>query len=241
MKYYLVAILSLGILGGLCAPLRAQTAVDERLLYVPAALLAAGIYVETAPGNAFFSKRQLHHHFTGGHHENDWDDYAQFVPLGAAVILPAFLEDTGIRSTYPQLIRRAVVSEALMLGITSGVKGLADKDRPNGAAQSFPSGHTAQAFLGAQILYLEYRDTNKWLAYAGYPVAAFVAAERIINDEHWVSDVLVGAAVGMLVPTAVYWAADKMQLRKREKQTYAWALSPIYTRYDKGLRVSVRF
>lgn len=157
------------------------------------------------------------------------------------MILPAFLEDTGIRSTYPQLIRRAVVSEALMLGITSGVKGLADKDRPNGAAQSFPSGHTAQAFLGAQILYLEYRDTNKWLAYAGYPVAAFVAAERIINDEHWVSDVLVGAAVGMLVPTAVYWAADKMQLRKREKQTYAWALSPIYTRYDKGLRVSVRF
>lgn len=131
MKYYLVAILSLGILGGLCAPLRAQTAVDGRLLYVPAALLAAGIYVETAPGNAFFSKRQLHHHFTGGHHENDWDDYAQFVPLGAAV--------------------------------------------------------------------------------------------------------------GMLVPTAVYWAADKMHLRKREKQAYAWALSPIYTRYDKGLRVSVRF
>ena len=70
--------------------------------------------------------------------------------------------------------------------------------------QSFPSGHTSYAFLGASflsaVLVFDYSD-EPWMPFAvagSYVLASAVAAGRIASGEHFFTDVLAGAAVGSL-------------------------------------------
>lgn len=66
--------------------------------------------------------------------------------------------------------------------------------------QSFPSGHTSAAFAVAAALTSEAgsrRPADQWwmgtLLYSG---AALVGVSRMYNNEHWATDVVVGAALG---------------------------------------------
>jgi len=69
--------------------------------------------------------------------------------------------------------------------------------RPNGGRHSFPSGHTATAFVSAGFLLRHYG--LRW----GIPVsllAAFVGFSRIDSRSHYLRDVLAGALLGL------FWA-----------------------------------
>ncbi len=66
--------------------------------------------------------------------------------------------------------------------------------RPNGDLYSFPSGHTANAFALAMLLYLE--DKRYWPMFI---LAAIIGLSRIVLGEHYLSDVLFGAFFGMLI------------------------------------------
>ena len=78
-------------------------------------------------------------------------------------------------------------------------------DRPiPGSENSMPSGHTAQAFLSATILDMEYRDTSPWISVGGYAVATTTGILRMVNNQHWISDVLIGAGIGIFSVKAVY-------------------------------------
>jgi len=220
-----------------------KSPLNKELFYAPAGLLTLGLVIETAPSNVIYSKYELQRRLTEGDRENKWDDYAQFLPMAGAIVIPSFLRDTETRSSLPVIVSNTVFSEALMLGTVSALKSVTNKTRPNGSSKSFPSGHTAQSFMGAQILYLEYRDSNKWIAYGGYPVAAFVAAERVDNDFHWTSDVLVGAAIGIAVPNLVYWLSEKaiLETDKGFWSRHSLTLAPSYSRESKGLNVGISF
>ncbi|MEN8375567.1 MAG: phosphatase PAP2 family protein [Gemmatimonadota bacterium] len=65
---------------------------------------------------------------------------------------------------------------------------------------SFPSGHTATAFAVAATLTEEAKHhwpgQQKWIGPLLYAAATFVGASRMLDDKHWSSDVLMGAAVG---------------------------------------------
>ena len=61
--------------------------------------------------------------------------------------------------------------------------------------KSFPSGHTATAFLGAELVREEYG--NAWGAGA-YLIATGIGLQRIHADRHYAHDVLAGAAIGFL-------------------------------------------
>ena len=83
------------------------------------------------------------------------------------------------------------------------------KERPdNSAHNSFPSGHTFTAFVGAEIIRREFGKEYPWLAVAGYTVATLVGLMRIHNNRHWAGDVLAGAGLGILSTTLVYWTLD---------------------------------
>lgn len=72
-------------------------------------------------------------------------------------------------------------------------------ERPgNGGFTSFPSGHTATAFVGAHLLMKEYLDVSPWIGISGYTLAAGVGVMRMINRKHWISDVVTGAGIGIL-------------------------------------------
>lgn len=78
---------------------------------------------------------------------------------------------------------------------TYGLKYSVNERRPNGGAQSFPSGHTAMAFMGAEFIRKEYGwawGIPAWLA------AGYVGWTRIESGNHWTRDVVAGAAIGVL-------------------------------------------
>lgn len=79
--------------------------------------------------------------------------------------------------------------------MTYGLKFAVDEERPNGEDGSFPSGHTAITFAGAEFIRKEYGWG--WGAPA-YAAASFVGWSRVATDDHWWHDVLAGAAIGVL-------------------------------------------
>ena len=69
--------------------------------------------------------------------------------------------------------------------------------------QSFPSGHTINAFAFASTLT---RETQFWWPHAAFYIgtvfyggATLMGVSRIYNNQHWASDVLGGAAIGTLI------------------------------------------
>jgi undecaprenyl-diphosphatase len=67
---------------------------------------------------------------------------------------------------------------------------------------SFPSGHALNAFAIGSVIALAF-------PIAAAPILALagsVAASRVVLGLHWVSDVLVGAFVGLLIGTSVWLA-----------------------------------
>jgi len=84
-------------------------------------------------------------------------------------------------------------AQILAQSITQGTKKIARRDRPTGECCSFPSGHAASAFAAAAVLerHLGYRGSLPFFAGALY-----VGASRLVDNRHFLSDVMFGAAVG---------------------------------------------
>lgn len=64
---------------------------------------------------------------------------------------------------------------------------------------SFPSGHTTSAFAAAAVFRQAYRDEHRWVPITFYSFAAVAAAGRMLQGEHWFSDVVAGALIGQVV------------------------------------------
>ena len=63
---------------------------------------------------------------------------------------------------------------------------------------SFPSGHTAHAFALATVLSRRFGSSHRWVPYMTYGLASTTAVSRVLERKHWATDVLAGAAVGIL-------------------------------------------
>lgn len=124
------------------------------------------------------------------------------------------------------LARAHVVSQA----ITQGIKVAAARRRPDGTSLSFPSGHSAAAFASAAVLQTHFG----WKAgVPAYGVAAYVAASRLSENRHYLSDVIFGATVGIMSARAVTIGHGRAR----------FALVPVATASGAGIaltRVSVR-
>ena len=69
------------------------------------------------------------------------------------------------------------------------------KDLPKSAYDAFPSGHTIAAWSVATVIARQYRDI-KWIPPLCYLLATGVGLSRITEDTHWLSDVILGGALG---------------------------------------------
>ena len=113
----------------------------------------------------------------------------------------------GVESRNDRINTLLIIAkgEAIMLASTFAVKYISKETRPDGSDNlSFPSGHTAQAFLAASIVHTEFRDKSQWYGVGAYTIATSVAALRMINDKHWQSDVVAGAGFGILSAHLAY-------------------------------------
>ena len=102
-----------------------------------------------------------------------------------------------VASLGRDLVRAQVVTVA----ITFGVKTAVGRERPDGSSQtSFPSGHTSGTFATATVLQRRYG----WkVGIPAYAVAGYVAGSRLNEARHYLSDVIFGAAIGIMVGRTV--------------------------------------
>jgi membrane-associated phospholipid phosphatase len=81
--------------------------------------------------------------------------------------------------------------------MVQGLKAVVDERRPDGSDfDAFPSGHAARAFLGAELLRQEFRESSPWIGVAGYAVAATTGYLRVRHERHYAHDVVAGAVIG---------------------------------------------
>ena len=102
-----------------------------------------------------------------------------------------------MRDLGAQLTRTLALTQ-----ITVGPLKLAtQRRRPDGTNRfSFPSGHTANAFAAARLVQRRYGNR---VAFPLYAVGGFTAAGRVAGTRHYVSDVIAGATVGLIVGSSV--------------------------------------
>lgn len=175
----------------------------KRLVAVPLFLTAAGLY--SMSDNDVISK------FGVQEERNEWmpafrhnaDDYLQFAPIAMVY----GLNIAGVKGRNDFANRTAILlkTELLVGALTYSLKRITAVPRPDtGQPTSFPSGHTAQAFAAATFMAKEYGDQSIWYNIGAYTIATGVGAMRMMNNRHWVSDVLVGAGIGILSTNLVY-------------------------------------
>lgn len=81
----------------------------------------------------------------------------------------------------------------------------------SGTNLCFPSGHAALAFAtAAAVAMLWPKSPWRWLAYA---IACIVAAERVAENAHWLSDTVAAAALGVGGGYLIHWALTKLLQR----------------------------
>ena len=174
-----------------------------RAVIIPAVLIGYG--ASTINGHGFYSSydAQKDIYRTFGTYRNRIDDYLQFAPyLEIGGLLLAGVESRDDRINLSLIVLK---SELIMLSSVYMVKILTGVHRPNSSNRhSFPSGHTAQAFLAASIVHTEFRDKSQWYGIGAYTIATGVGAFRMINNKHWQSDVFAGAGFGILSAHLAY-------------------------------------
>ncbi len=131
------------------------------------------------------------------------EDYLQY-----ALIAEMYLFDAaGFKhqnSVFDQT-KYLAISQLVSCGLVHLMKSTTNVKRPTGDDQSFPSGHTTAAFVDATVLYHEFKDTEPIIAYSGYLFAISTGILRMTNNAHWLTDVLVGAGLGILTTNLVYY------------------------------------
>lgn len=174
-----------------------------RITYIGVPLFAAGILIK-GPDRRFYDMRnsyipKFHHTF---------DNYLQYAPAFAMVGLKA----AGVegRNSWGRMLVSDAFSAGLMAIAVNSIKYTAKAKRPHGNSHnSFPSGHTATAFMTATMLHKEYGLTRSpWYSIGGYTVATTTAVMRIMNNRHWLSDILAGAGIGIVSTELGYYLAD---------------------------------
>lgn len=170
--------------------------------YIGVPLIAAGL-IEKSENKHF---RSLRNGFMPTF-RNHIDDYAQYSPAAVMLVLKA----AGVpsRSSWGKMLTADAFTIALVTAVTRAIKPIAKEERPDGSNNhSFPSGHTATAFMCATMLQKEYGHLSPWVGFGGYTVATGIGVMRMMNNKHWMSDILAGAGMGILGTEFGYWLAD---------------------------------
>ncbi|MCR5680702.1 MAG: phosphatase PAP2 family protein [Prevotella sp.] len=181
----------------------------DDLTFVGVPLFVAGI-IAKAEKNSFRQNSDNTHANTRliPNFKSSIDDYTQY--FGPVTTVGLKLAGYEGRSDWPRLLASAAMSYGLMAALVNGIKYTASEMRPDGStANSWPSGHTATSFVGATLLHKEYGLTRSpWFSVAGYGVATATGVMRILNNRHWISDVLSGAGIGIMSTELGYAICD---------------------------------
>ena len=134
------------------------------------------------------------------HFGQGWRDALSFVGSPAThFVLGGLWYAAGIvkqdEKTYE--VGRTLIDALAITGATTlAIKYASGRDSPNGEEYAFPSGHTSSTVTFAAVMHNAY---GPWVGIPLYGLSALVGIERLDDQEHWLSDVVFGAALGLVV------------------------------------------
>ena len=135
--------------------------------------------------------------------------YIRFAPVALPWVMKAFGSPT--RSSWGRMAVSQGLSAAIMIASVEGLKHSVSSLRPDGSdKRSFPSGHTAIAFMGATMTAHELAPRSPLYALGAFALASAVAAERVLDGHHYPTDVVAGAGLGILSTEIGYWIGDRI-------------------------------
>ena len=198
----------------------------QRAVAIPILLTGAGLYSLT--DNDWFSKYEVKEERgeLTPHFRHHLDDYIQFAPVVAVYGLNL----AGVKGKNDFANRTALLlkSEVMVAALTFSLKKITAVPRPDtGQPTSFPSGHTAQAFAAATFMAKEYGHRSIWYSIGAYTLATGVGTMRVLNNRHWLSDVLVGAGIGIFSTNMAY-LTHQYKWGKKKHTTGQTVIVPSY-------------
>ena len=211
-------------------------------LTAPALLVGYGFlslgnpeFLETNEG----FQRVISDQFTNFH--SGVDNYTRYVPLAAVYGLNL----AGVKGQH-NLVNLSLIfalSSLLNNTLTKNLKQISKERRPDfPSLDAFPSQHTSTAFANAELLRLEYKNQSGWYGVGGYSFAVATGVLRMLNNRHWLSDVMAGAGVGILSTRLAYiiypWLRENISLPHSGKENIL--LAPVYQDGSYGLSLGLK-
>ena len=150
--------------------------------------------------------------------------YPVTIGIQGGLLAYDYFRSDSIKAITPKIIAHRLI----VIAFTEGMKYAFNRQRPyvkypdliNGhetseTGMSFPSAHTALAFNTAAIVSIRY---HKWyVTVPAYMWATSVGYSRLYLGEHYPSDVLVGAAVGVGSAYLSEWLNKKIIQKKQPR------------------------
>jgi hypothetical protein len=168
------------------------------------------------------------------------DDFSQYAPAAAVYGLNL----AGIHGKNDFKDRTIILGTSYLIMATTvtSLKHIAKVERPDGSSNnSFPSGHTGTAFVGAEFMWQEYKDKSIWYGISGYLVATGTGFFRMYNNKHWLTDVVMGAGIGILSTKAAYWLFPVINEKIFKSKNKAAIALPFYNGKQAGLAYTIQF
>ncbi|MFI3332402.1 MAG: phosphatase PAP2 family protein [Rikenellaceae bacterium] len=185
---------------------------------------------------------------SSGHGKLHFDDYLQYSPIAIMWGLNALGGDMKPYHKFKQQSTILLMASLTSLMVVHGTKEFVGRRRPDtGASTSFPSGHTATAFMGAEMLHQEYGHHSIWISISGYTLATITAYMRVYNERHYIGDIVAGAGIGILSTRLAYWVAPRINrwlwgdATGYQKKSYVSSIAPCTIGNNYGLNLSVTF
>lgn len=200
-------------------------------LAIPAGLLALGTWGMLNPWGKNLRvklKNQLARWRNGMYIHQD--DYIQYLPT-LGYLTGSYWGLQGHHTLAERTV--ALGTSYVFMGvIVNALKYTTREQRPDGTSyNSFPSGHTATAFMGVELFRLEYG--NRW-GIPAYLLATTVGFLRLHNERHWLNDVIAGAGIGIASAKAGYWLLPYTRRLFRLKHGSAMTFYPQFYPYSQS-------
>ncbi len=211
---------------------------------IPTTLISYGVLAQFVPALDDFDLSIREGFSSFNQNKCKIDDYIQYLPTFAF----AGLGTLGVETDYKFVDRLCIgaIAYTITAGVVLTTKQLTGIERPDGSAHnSFPSGHTALSFVGADLVYQTYKDDSPIYGIAAYACATTVGFLRMYNNRHWFSDVVCGAGVGILASRVSFWAFDKIKQcignRNNKDLSFNGGFAPFVYQDKIGLSLHLTF
>ena len=214
-----------------------------------------GLAVAAVAGSAMLLDRPVHNLMVRNA-RSSWDQPAQQIQkLGTsyAVALAGGFYLTGwatgkneVRAMGTDAISASLITGALIVPASKYIIGRAAPDSGAGPTSfkafgsgdnSFPSGHTTEAFTLASVIASHYTDT--WVQVTSYGMASLVGIARLEQNAHWTSDVVAGGILGTVVGKAV--VRMNQRIRENDHAGLEFSVVPEVRPGYRGLQAALRF